>query len=425
MTSIDLDLVPTVHPVRTYLDLGGSGGALHNRILAHLATAMAAGEQVTAVFQSNPVSGLRDRVVRETRLSAYAARTPDRLAEEHRSARWQRLCECLTSWDDQPPRLRSLLVNLLIRLGFYGEAEKRLRDLPLGGPLGDVEVSLLLQRASAVYKSDRGADERALSLLRHAYEQAVSPRARLVAAMAVTVHHARVDRDARAVSHWAGKALAELAAFDGAEDDDVILRSAALRACSFAPFFDRRLDEATEMLARCEELARSAPDDTAERRLARDENLRAVLETRSREAAGRGDTELSLQRMRDLTLLDPADSRAHRDLGYALFKLERFAQALDSFRTAARLGSPFAAVSWTLMAHCHLRLNDTDAALDALMTALDIDPRSITALQGVLCVTERRGDGHLRAWAHERLNRLPAPPSPDSFSTLIKEESHA
>ncbi|WP_166427232.1 hypothetical protein [Nonomuraea mesophila] len=424
MTVIDLDLIPTVHPVRAYLDLGGSGGALHNRILAHLAAATAAGEQVTAVFQSNPVAGLRERVVRESRLDAYAARTPERLVEELRSPRWQRLCERLAGWDDHPPHLRSLLVNVLIRLGFYGEADKRLRDLPLDRPLDDVEVSLVLQRAIAVYKSDRGADERALGLLRHAYEQAVSPRSRLVAAMAITVHHARVDRDARAVGHWAGRALTDLAAFDGAEGDDVILRSAALRACSFAPFFDRRLDEATEMLARCEELARSAPGDTVERRLARDENLRAVLETRSREAAGRGETELSLQRMHDLIALDPADSRAHRDLGYALFKLERFAQALVSFRTAARLGSPFAAVSWTLVAHCHLRLDDTDAALDALMTAIDIDPCSITALRGVLRVTERHGDGHLRAWACERLNRLPDPPSPDSFSMSIKEESH-
>ncbi|MEV1114861.1 tetratricopeptide repeat protein [Actinosynnema sp. NPDC049800] len=397
--------------VRPYVDLRGAGGAIHSRVLLHYADALSSGHQVRAVFQSNPVAHTRRHILREARLPDFHADHPADLPPELRGRRWQDLCEHVEHWPDLDDDTRARAGIVLVRLGFYATF------LGLTGPdepptaIGDAGASLLMLRANARYKRALAAGE-AVPTYESLVEHASTARSRLLAALALAVHHARVSRDSAQVDAWATRSMDLLPqALDGGEDD-ALLHSAVLRACSFAPFFDGDKARTTRLLDECEALARSAPADTAERALAKAENLRAVLETRAREAQWRGEADLALDRTRELVDLDADDGRAHRDLGYLLLARQDVEAALRSFARSAALGPPFAAVSWALVARCRELLDDPRAAIEAYLVACELDPGSLTALDGVARCAASIGDAGLRGWALSRSAALPALPAP-------------
>src|SRR2546430_14894623 len=75
-------------------------------------------------------------------------------------------------------------------------------------------------------------------------------------------------------------------------------------------------------LAEAEGLARELPALAASwtERLAAEEALQPVLQSRAREAEWLGDRELAVARMRELVEMDPWDSRARIGLGRLLFQ---------------------------------------------------------------------------------------------------------
>lgn len=407
---VDLDLRLDLYPVRPYLDLEGtSGGPLHTRVLTHYANAVKLERAVDSPFQSNPSANTRWHILRETRLLPYHAAEPEGLARGLRGDRWQQLCERVRHWSEVPLEQRPAVAAVLTRLGFYGTVLSLVPHPEETAALDPWTSAMVTTRANALYKQDRGAVSGTLALLHLVYRRASSSRSRLAAAVALTVHHARVSKDAEQVGKWADRALADLDTVPEGAGSDQVLRSAVLRACSFAPFFKSDLARTEEMLDECERLAFAAPENTPELALLKAENLHAMFETRGRAAMRAGDRSQAIARQRQLTELDPEDGRVHRDLGYMLLAGEGPAAALPSFERAALLGPPFTAVAWCLVAHCHRELGDLPAALSAFLTASDLDPCSISALRGITDLAGPLGDQPLSAWARDRIDALTSP----------------
>ncbi|MBF8184774.1 hypothetical protein ITP53_03250 [Nonomuraea sp. K274] len=403
---VELDLRLDLRATRPYLDLGGMSGPVHTQVLLHLANALAGVSTVSAPFQSNPPANLRWHIVGEARMLQYHAAGPEELAEALRSDRWQHLCDCVRNWHDVPAERRRVAASVLTRLGFYDTVLSLVPHDDISAPLDPSAAALLLIRANALYKRDGGSALATLDILHTVHGRASSARSRVLAAIAITVHHARVSRDGELVRHWAEQALGEIDAALEGQSSDHVLHSAVLRACSFAPFFAGDMAWTEEMLDECERLALAAPDSTSELAVLKAENLHAVLETRSRAAMRTGDQDLALARARQLTEVDPEDSRVHRDLGYMLLAHSGPAAALPSFERAAALGPPFAAVAWCLVAHCRRELHNPHGAMAALVTATELDPGSITALRGITDLAHPTGEQALGTWARDRIDAL-------------------
>jgi tetratricopeptide (TPR) repeat protein len=397
---------PQLRHVRVYVDLGSHGGPVHAQVLARYARSVVEGRPVGVPLQGNPPAHLRWHILRESGLDAYMVPTPHELPLSMRSPAWQALCDSLDGWTALATPMRPTVTSLLNRLGFH----RLVRDLIAEPDANEISrdpvvASLALARANAAHKLDRTGEE-SLRLMHRVYRNAPSARQRLGAALNIAVHHARVTHSAEQVRAWTDRLRAAHERVGVAEPSDVVMSSAVLRAASFGPFFAGHVAETTALLDECEQLAWQAPDDTEDLALLKAENLRAMLETRSREAQWSGDIELAVHRQRALVRHDPLDGRLHSDLGVTLLRHRGPADALAYFEQAATLGPPFTAVSWALVGYCRGRLGASAAARRALMAAVRLDPGAVSVFDSL----SRDGDRAVARWARTRLAALPPLP---------------
>lgn len=406
---------PAAWLLRPYLDLGGEGGPVHARATASLGDAVLDDGGPERPFQGNTHSELRPRLLAEVARPGYDVDWPPDLPVGLRTPRWEALVEGVAGWAAAPPVRRLKVVGLLNRLGLW-HATLRLVPAP---SLADVEhddhvASLAIPRVVAAFKVGgagvRDDVERTFAAV--ATRAAGPPALRLSAAVNLVVHHAKLGGGPAAVARWADVAAraraAVVAAGTGLEAGagfDAIAASAYLRGVSYLPFLDGRPQEAAAMLDDAEALAREALADPAAR-LHAEENLHAVLETRSKEALAAGDLDLALQRATALTDHDPLDAKVWAQRGDIEASAGSTASALASYRRAARLGAPVTGAAWRKAGTCWERLGDQRAARDAFLRAVDADAGDLAALLGAHRSAKALSDVPVLRWATSRLQDL-------------------
>lgn len=91
-------------------------------------------------------------------------------------------------------------------------------------------------------------------------------------------------------------------------------------------------------------------------------------------AIQRDEYEQAIERLQELTAIEPEFAEAHHQLGLVLCILMRLHESLTAYREALRL-NPFHFSAAAGMGHCYVELNDFDRALHAYRRALKIHPR--------------------------------------------------
>lgn len=405
---------PAAWLLRPYLDLGGDGGPVHARATASLGGTLLDDDGPERPFQGNTHSELRPRLLAEVARPGYDVDWPPDLPDDLRTPRWDALVEGVAGWAAAPPMRRLKVVGLLNRLGLW-HATLRLVPAP---SVADVEsddevAALALPRIVAAFKVGGAAVkddvERTFAAVA---TRASSPALRLSAAVNLVVHHAKLGGAPATVARWADVAARARAAVDAAGTEpgtgagfDAIAASAYLRGVSYLPFLDGRPQEAAAMLDDAEALAREALADPAAR-LHAEENLHAVLETRSKEALAAGDLDLALQRAIALTDHDPLDAKVWAQRGDIEAAAGSTTSALASYRRAARLGAPATGAAWRKAGTCWERLGDQRAARDAFLRAVDADAGDLAALLGAHRSAKALSDVPVLRWATSRLQDL-------------------
>ncbi|KIC20121.1 tetratricopeptide repeat protein [Leisingera sp. ANG-Vp] len=176
-------------------------------------------------------------------------------------------------------------------------------------------------------------------------------------------------------------------------------------------FLPQMRQDSASMVAemeRAEALANELDRSTEVLRIAADEVLFPVIESRTKEALWNGDTELALSRIQRLTRISPNDSRVWLQLGEVHIERDEFEQALKAYRHAAELAPPGREIAWFMIGQCLEALDDLHQAGDAYLAALSLDPQAISAAEALVEVSKQLGQQTICSWATEHLNTLDA-----------------
>jgi hypothetical protein len=328
-----------------YFDLSTDEGPLHARSVADVGRRFLADQPIPA-YQCVTGSGLRGLIAADAP-ELPNINDPRELERPRRTREWDYLCDQLPRWNDLADERRLAAAQVLFKLGFW----QTLVSLPITTPATDTRPGAVgWQLARIKYSASmklQGRDDFVLPPeLRDVFARLArddgSPLAkRLGAAVNLLVHHARYDRSRREIACWHDIARGLV---DAASPGDLslVLLSAYWRGSSFAPFFDNDHERVAQMLDAAELTATQAVDQAEpDQRVLTLENLRLVLMTRARAAAGAGDQIAEESYVRRLAQFDPLDSHAHVVLANFLFKAGRLDEARSGYLAAARLGAPF------------------------------------------------------------------------------------
>jgi hypothetical protein len=316
-----------------YFDLRTDEGPLHARSVADVGRRFLAGQPIPA-YQCVTGSGLRGLIAADAP-ELPNINDPRELERPRRSPEWEYLCNQLGKWDDLTDDHRLATAQVLFKLGFW----QTLVSLPITWQLARIQYSASMKLQG---RDDFVLPPELLDVFARLARDDSSPLAkRLGAAVNLLVHHARYDPSRREMARWHDVARG-LVNSASPGDLSLVLLSAYWRGSSFAPFFDNDHEQVAQMLDAAELTATQAIDEAEpDQRILALENLRLVLMTRARAAAGASNQIAEESYVRRLAGLDPLDSHAHVVLANFLFKAGRLDEARSSYLTAARLGAPF------------------------------------------------------------------------------------
>ncbi len=209
---------------------------------------------------------------------------------------------------------------------------------------------------------------------------------RFVIAIFAVVFHARETRSIDEAVAWrelGEKCLAELLASpDYSPLEKMMLESRFYRSVSYVPFLRRDRAQLTADMARTEELARAIPATTPYEQFLARENLRACLESRSKECYAFGDDERGHSLVAEVLALDPYEPKSHIEQAQVALKRGDYQQAADSFLRTARLGPVSTALGYASAADCFAKAGQPTLAEDCYFQVLRIDPYAISAARG-------------------------------------------
>ncbi len=401
----------------SYFNLGESGSPnLYARLPSLAYEYAVAGALPEINWQRLMPPAFRTNLVRESGLAEFAVKHPAELPERLRTPAWDQLCAWVGSFGAADPVRQLLTSSVLFRLGFG----KLVLDLvppraaaELSGP---DELRLHHWRDLVRYVGSVGGPVAApTTSFDIAGHPDCPPRLRFVIAVFAVVFHARETKSVTEAVAWRDRAqevLAELLADPECTPlDRMMLESRFYRSVTYVPFLERDEARLTAEMARAEELARAIRSTTPYEEFLRRENLRACLESRSKEALAFGREDLAHTRIEEVITLDPYEPKSHIELAESLVRQGRDREAADSYLRAARLGPTSTASSYGLAGECLDRAGLPELAQDCFIQSLRIDPYAVSSARGwartgrddAMGALGREYRDGLEAWAAARL----------------------
>lgn len=331
----------------------------------------------------------RANLVRESGLHEFAVDHPARLPAHLRTPAWDQLCAWVAEFPDADAERRHLTATVLFRLGFGKVVLDLVPPVPVAELTDPAELRLRHWRDVVAYVGGVGTTVVAPTASFEIADHPACPtHLRFVIAVFAVVFHARETRSLDEAQAWRDKgeaALTELLADDGYSDfEKKMMESRFYRSVTYVPFLRKDREQLAREMDRAEELARAlVPTTPYEEFLAR-ENLRACLESRSKEAFGFGDIELGRRRVEEVLALDPYEPKTHMEVAETILLADdpdTYAAA-ESYLRTARLGPIATAHGYAFAADCFERAGHPVLAEDCYLQALRVDPYAITAARG-------------------------------------------
>lgn len=397
---------PAAFYLRPFLDLGDAGGPIHARVAFFAAQWLDERRADDLPVQINTPAAFRRALVAGQGLHIYDIDDPDELAIEHRSPLWHVLCDVLQDWEHLSSCDRLNAATVLNKLGLYRATLSYVTDVsPTAIATDSFAARLAMKRANALYKIYAGTARPTVEdvLARVARTAPRDSRTRLAAAINLVVHFAKSPIDIQSLARWAQVAELEAKALDPERrPGDALLCSQLYRAVSFVPFFAGETARVTAMMDEAEFWARRLAEEPGWEMLAA-ENLHPLIETRAREASWLGDSDLALERTLAFVDLDPLDGKVHFRLGEAYRSRAELQLAIDAYSRASTLAPHYASIAFLRAADCYEQLGALDAAADACLEAIRVDPLSVSGLLRLLPLAKRLGWRSVESWCADQV----------------------
>ncbi|GLZ38922.1 hypothetical protein [Actinokineospora sp. NBRC 105648] len=372
----------------SYFNLGESGSPCLYAALPTLSHDFAAaGAPPEVNWQRLMPPAFRANLVRESGLAEFAVAHPAELPAALRTPAWDELCRWVADFESSDVDRQYLVALVLFRLGF---GKLVLELVPPRDPAGlsdPRELRLQHWRDVVRYVGSVGGDvavpEASFAVAEH---PACPTHLRFVIAVFAVVFHARETKSVEQAELWrdrAQTALDELLADDGYSPfEKAMMESRFYRSVTYVPFLRRDRARLEREMDRAEELARAMPATTPYEEFLARENLRACLESRSKEAFGFGEDERGHRLVLEVLEIDPYEPKTHMELAESLLRQGKPREAGESYLRTARLGPIGTARGYALAGECFDQAGLPVLAADCFVQALRIDPYAVSAARG-------------------------------------------
>lgn len=370
--------------LRPYLDLGPlHTGPLHAGAVEEAWGAFSDPGTPPFVGQRALPRGFRVELADEAGGAPYVLTDPRELPDGHRSDRWQQVCEALDGWRHLSGDRQCRLASLLHAMCLYRPLLTLIPASVFDGRRADAKtIELAYWRASANFMYQlpgRIADyHRAdLSVFKHIALSApdVAPVCFNATAM-VFVHKAKTGAPVRELAEWHGRLENALTLVASSMDEFTaqLFTSRFYRATGFLPQCSGDRDEVMRVMELAERHARSMKPETPAQQLLYRENLHAVMESWTKEALWRGDTDRALAGALKVVEVDPYDSKAWAEVGEVRFLRKEWHEAAQAYAIAGMLGPPASAVGRHMAGVCLGELGQDLLAASFFKDAVELDP---------------------------------------------------
>lgn len=345
---------------------------------------------------------LRVAMVRQARLPEFHLHDPLDLPIELHTPQWAMLCGNLND-RRLAPKQRVRVLWLLHRLHLHRAVLKHSREdesADIAFIRGMARYALYLDGEGIFYTRElewaaNNSPKGSWAAIEATYYLAA------IAAKATVVHPEHVQR-------WANEHGIQIAHADLDDHTDAKLRSRYWRVHAFVPMLEGDHDRMVAEMDAAEVWAMSMHTDTPEHAAEASAVACALWESRTKEALLLGNLDLAEERARRYVREGPLFSQAHTTLGQVLAEQKKYAKAIDAYRAAARYGPPGSEIAWFMIGQCWEQIGVPEAARDAYLSALDLDPMGISSLEQLVIVARQLGDRMLADWAGSRLATLAA-----------------
>lgn len=410
----DLEYSFTATLYQPYFNLGPvlPDGAFHPHGIEFDYLSLIEGVQYPRI-QSVLMPSYRQALVEEAGLPQYQVENPLQLAQDLRTERWQHLCDYVEHYKESPRLTQLQVLRLLGKLCLYQAIldlepdEIQLSDIASG----EVPAQIAYMRALAHYVFHLDNDEHPYNIDEFKQIATEAPRgclARINALYQMIVQNVKHHNNLAAVEYWLPLHYQEIQEARPELDTFTyeLLMSRYHRVAGFAPQMRRDKDGVIREMDQAEAYARNMPRKNWFQRIAADEMLYPVLESRTKEALWVGNLELAEARAQSLVDLCPMEPRAHLQLGQMLLERGKIEKAAIAYRSAARLGPPGTEISHFMLGQCYEALDQLELARESYLAALKVDNLSVSAAERLKAVTQALGDHVLARWSQALYDTL-------------------
>ncbi|WP_280247857.1 tetratricopeptide repeat protein [Nocardia abscessus] len=324
-----------------YSDLCSDTGPIHARVAADFGTRLQTGAEIPA-NQAMPPLHLRASITLDEPSVPYLE-DPRRLPTGERSGPWQILCRFIDEWYLLGPAQQLRVARVVAKLAFWKFLAELIQPDDLASRTSEA-LALSYLRVFARCQLDPQDIQSATQLAEIGTIRATNDQlpleTRLAAAVNLTVHYVRKQRDDAEVRKWSAYAE-RLWSSPDADRLPWILKSAYWRGVSFIPYRTGDHKSTAQMLDRAEDCAVEALEQATDGdRIIALENFHPLLETRGRAAWDAGDLVMAEKYYQRLVDHDPLDSKAHIRLADFFRETGRNPEARKQYLEAAGLGAP-------------------------------------------------------------------------------------
>lgn len=389
---------------RPYIDLkpvAPEGNPQTKGLLMALASVEAESDEYPRVHGLFTPS-LRVEMVRQARLPEFHLHDPLNLPMVHRTPQWQTLCANL-AFDERAPLAQKQRVRvfwLLHRLHLH----RAVLDYSQHDELADIAFIRGMSRY-ALYLDSAGALD-TNDLLRAVNNSSKGSWPAIEATYVLAAIAAKETGDPEQVRPWADEHNSQIAHATLDDHTEAKLKSRFWRVDAFVPMLAGRHKEMVKEMDAAEVWAMQMHTDTPEHAAEASAVACALWESRTKEALLLGDLDLAEERARRYVRHGPLFPTAHTTLGQVLVERKKYGEAIDAYRAAARYGPPGSEIARFMIGQCWEQVGAPEAARDAYLSALDLDPQGVASLEQLILVARQLDDRMLAEWVASRLAAL-------------------
>ncbi|KQV12017.1 MULTISPECIES: hypothetical protein [unclassified Kitasatospora] len=345
----------------------------------------------------------RTNLIRESGLTEFAVAHPAELPAHLRTPAWDTLCGWVEKFATYDAERQHQVAVVLYRLGFIKLVQELIPFTPAAELQTAAELRLhhwldVVRWVGSVGRAAVVAPANSRAIVEHL---ACPTHLRFVIAVFSVIYEARETRSLETALGWreiGEQAMAELLADPQYSPfEKMMMESRFYRSVSYVPFLQQDAARLAADMDRAEELARAVPAVGEYQEFLRRENLRACVESRSKEFYAFGENERAHLLVAEALALDPYEPKTHIEVAEGLLKDDNPEAAAHSYLRTARLGPVSTAFGYAAAGDCFARAGQPLLAEDCYLQALRIDPYAISAARGWATVGPANGMGELAA----------------------------